>query len=65
MLKPDFYESSFIVTNDKTELPTSLSENIEFTEDESEYGFLIVPVIVIIGIVIYLKKRHSQQSKIS
>ena len=64
VLKPDFYESSFIVTNDKTELPTSVSSDIEFTEDESEYGFLIVPVIVIIGIVFYLKKRHSQQSKI-
>ena len=25
VLKPDFYESSFIVTNDKAELPTSLS----------------------------------------
>jgi peptide/nickel transport system substrate-binding protein len=65
VLKPDFYESSFIVTNDKTELPTSLSDNIEFTEDKQEYEFLIVPIIVIIGIVIYLKKRHSQQSKIS
>jgi len=64
VLKPDFYESSFIVTNDKTELPTSVSSDIEFTKEESEYGFLIVPIIIIIGIVIYLKKRHSQQSKI-
>ena len=41
VLKPDFYESSFIVTNDKTELPTSLSDNIEFTEDKQEYWFAL------------------------
>ncbi|HJJ22387.1 MAG TPA: ABC transporter substrate-binding protein [Nitrosopumilus sp.] len=58
VLKPDFYESSFIVTNDKTELPTSLTDNIEFTENKSEYGVWIIPILIIIGIVIYLKKRR-------
>jgi peptide/nickel transport system substrate-binding protein len=58
VLKPDFYESSFIVTNVKTELPTSLYDNIEFTENEPEYGVWIIPILVIIGIVIYLKKRR-------
>jgi len=58
VLKPDFYESSFIVTNVKTELPTSLYDNIEFTENESEYGVWIIPILVIIGIMIYLKKRR-------
>ncbi len=57
VLKPDFYESSFIVTNVKTELPTSLSDNIEFTENEPEYGIWIIPILIIIGIGIYLKKR--------
>ena len=57
VLKPDFYESSFIVTIDKTELPESLSGNIEFTENKSEYWIWIIPILVIIGIVIYLKKR--------
>ncbi len=57
VLKPDFYESSFIVTNDKTELPESLPGNIEFTENKSEYWIWIIPILVIIVIVIYLKKR--------
>ena len=58
VLKPDFYESSFIVTEEKTELPTRLSENIEFTENKSEYGILIIiPILFVIGIIIYLKKR--------
>ncbi|MFQ5475533.1 MAG: ABC transporter substrate-binding protein [Nitrosopumilus sp.] len=58
VLKPDFYESSFIVTNDETELPISSSDNIEFAENKSEYEFWIIPVIIIIGIIIYLKKRN-------
>ncbi len=58
VLKPDFYESSFIVTNYKGELPTSLSDNIEFTEDKPEYGVWAIPILLIIGIVIFLKKRH-------
>ena len=58
VLKPDFYESSFIVTEEKSELPARLSENIEFTENEAEYGILIIiPIILVIGIIIYLKKR--------
>ncbi len=58
VLKPDFYESSFIVTAEKTELPVNSSDNVEFTEDKSEYEFLIIPIVIIIGIIIYLKKRH-------
>ena len=58
VLKPDFYESSFIVTEEKLELPTSSSKDIEFTKDKSEYEFLIIPIVIVIGIVIYLKKRH-------
>jgi peptide/nickel transport system substrate-binding protein len=58
VLKPDFYESSFIVTNYKGELPTSLSDNIEFTEDKLEYEIWIIPILIIIGIIIFLKKRR-------
>ena len=59
LLKPDFYESSFMVTEEKIELPTSLMENIEFSENKSDYSIFIIPIIAIIGIVIYLKKRQS------
>jgi peptide/nickel transport system substrate-binding protein len=59
VLKPDFYESSFIVTDYKEELPTSIQSNIEFTENEPEYGIWIIPILAIIGIVIYFKKKRS------
>jgi peptide/nickel transport system substrate-binding protein len=60
VLKPDFYESSFMVTEEKSELPARSSENIEFIENEVEFEILIIiPIILIIGIIIYLKKRQS------
>ena len=35
VLRPDFYESSFMVTAEKTELPTSELQNIEFSENQT------------------------------
>ena len=58
VLKPDFYESSFMVTENKIELPNSFSKNIEFSENRIEYEFWILPIIAIIGITAYLIKRH-------
>ena len=58
VLKPDFYESSFLVTDVKSELPTSLSTNIEFTENKSEYWIWIIPILFFIGVGVYLKKQY-------
>ncbi len=61
VLKPDFYESSFIVTSVKTELPSTTSDNVEFTENKTEYEFFIIPVIIIIAIIIYLKMKYHNK----
>ena len=58
VLKPDFYESSFIVIDSKTDLPITTNQNVEFSKKESEYGLLIIPIIAFIVIAIYLKKRN-------
>lgn len=60
VLKPDFYELNFIVTENKTELPSATNENTEFSKNQTEYWFWIVPIIIIlvIGIATYLKKRN-------
>ena len=57
VLKPDFFESSFIVTNEKQELPTSTSDNIEFTEKEQDYSVWIIPIAIIVGLIVVLKKK--------
>ena len=59
VLKPDFYESSFIVTSTKTELSTGPSDGVEFTENEPEYVVWIVPILVIIGVAVYLRYRMA------
>jgi len=58
VLKPDFYESSFLVTDTNTELPKKMNESIKFYNNNSEYGIWIISIIVILGILIYLKKRN-------
>jgi len=58
VLKPDFYESSFIVTDSKTNLPSPTNEGIEFSKSESEYGYWAIPIIAILVIILYLKKRN-------
>ena len=59
VLRPDFYESSFIVTEMKTELPTKNSEIVEFSENKFHYEFLVIPIIIVVGIIIVLKKKQS------
>ena len=60
VLKPDFYESSFIVTEKKTELPKSSTQDIEILENKSSYEIWIIPIVIIIAIIILLKKRYSK-----
>ena len=60
VLKPDFYESGFIVTESKSELHQIAANNINISEESSEDAaplILILPIIAIIGFVIYLKRR--------
>lgn len=59
VLKPDFYESSFMVTKEKSELPTNSVDGVEFTENEASYKIWIIPVIITIGIIIYIKKKSQ------
>jgi len=58
VLKPDFYESSFLVADNDVELPTITNEDTEFSESDSEYIIWIIPIFIILGVFIYLKKRH-------
>ena len=58
VLKPDFYESSFIVTENTIELPETNYENAEFSERKSEYWIWVGIISIAVGIIIYLKKRN-------
>ena len=59
VLKPDMYETNFIVTNEKSEIPKT-EINFQNIENEISYDIGIIGMTVVaimIGITIFLKKR--------
>jgi len=60
VLKPDFYESSFLVSKNNLELPNITTNTTEMKE-EIDYNIWIIPIIMIIGIVLYLKIKHQSK----
>ena len=59
VLKPDFYELGFIVTEKEEKLPTSIPSDKIFVENESNLWIWIIPVGIIFLSIILLKKRHQ------
>ncbi|MDC0208984.1 ABC transporter substrate-binding protein [Nitrosopumilus sp.] len=59
VLKPDIYETNFIITKEKSEiLKTEI--NIQNIESEINYDVLVIGItitVIIIGVIIFLKKR--------
>ncbi|MDB4839713.1 ABC transporter substrate-binding protein [Nitrosopumilus sp.] len=59
VLKPDIYETNFIVTKEKSEIPKT-EINVQDIESEINYDVWVIGitiVAIIIGIIIFLKKR--------
>ena len=62
VLKPDFYESGFIVTDKTANLPSSDLEEIEVSNANTNYEFLIIiPIIMTVILVRYMKKRNQSK----
>ena len=59
VLKPDFYETSFILSSSEIQLPeNSILEGDETINNQDHHAFLIIiPIIMIAGITVYIKKR--------
>jgi peptide/nickel transport system substrate-binding protein len=60
VLKPDFYESSFLVSKNNLELPNITTNTTEMKE-EIDYNIWIIPIIIIIGIALYLKIKYQSK----
>jgi peptide/nickel transport system substrate-binding protein len=63
VLKPDFYESSFLVSKNNAELP-SVTVNKPNIQNEIIHNMWIVPIIltiVITGFIVYLKSRYQSK----
>ena len=64
VLKPDFYESSFLVSGKKIELPNTMI-NITNMENQINYNLWIIPIILIIIIIItivYVKIKYQSKA---
>jgi len=61
VLKPDFYQSSFLVSENNVELPSTII-NTPNIENKINYGVWIIPIILvmmIIGIIAYVKTKYQ------
>ena len=59
VLKPDIYETNFIITKEKSEIPKT-EINIQNIESKINYDVLVIGItitVIIIAIIIFLKKR--------
>ncbi|MDC0070040.1 ABC transporter substrate-binding protein [Nitrosopumilus sp.] len=59
VLKPDIYETNFIITKEKSEIPKT-EINIQNIESEINYDVLVIGItitVIIIGVIIFLRKR--------
>ena len=63
VLKPDFYESSFLVSKNNAELP-NVTVNKSNIENETNHNMWIIPImliIVIIGVMVYAKTKYQSK----
>ena len=59
VLKPDIYETNFIIVKEKSEIPKT-EINVQNMENENNYDVLVIGIItvaIIIATTIFLKKR--------
>jgi len=63
VLKPDFYESSFLISKNNLELPSAMI-NISNIENEKDHNMWIIPIILIItiiGVIAYVKIKYQSK----
>ena len=63
VLKPDFYESSFLVSKNNSELPSAMvnSSNIENEEDHNVWIIPIILIVTIIVVIAYVKIKYQSK----
>ena len=66
-LRPDVYDTSFLVVEGQTELPTvPISQTESSSEDTSYAGILSIIIgAIIVGIIIYIRRKRKTQASIN
>ena len=66
-LRPDVYDTSFLVVEGQTELPTiPISQTESSSEDTSYAGILSIIIgAIIVGIIVYIRRKRKIQTSIN
>jgi len=60
-LRPDIYETSFLVVEDQTELPTVPISEVESSSEGTSYTGIVLAIIgaIIVGIIVYIRRKRK------
>jgi len=60
-LRPDVYETSFLVVEGQTELPTVPISEIEASSEGTSYTGIVLAIIgaIIVGIIVYIRRKRK------
>ncbi len=64
VLKPDYYSTSFLVTDNTEKLPDVNYDKVLFEKDElTNLALILIPIAVLIPTILIIKKRKDSQVK--
>jgi len=63
-LRPDIYETSFLVVEGQTELPTVPISEIEASSEGTSYTGIVLAIIgaIIVGIIVYIRRKRKRKA---
>lgn len=63
-LRPDIYETSFLVVEGQTELPTVPISQVENDSDDTSYAGILSIIIgtIIVGIIVYIRRKRKRKT---
>jgi peptide/nickel transport system substrate-binding protein len=61
-LRPDVYETSFLVVEGQTELPTVPISEVEASSEGTSYTGIVLAIIgaIIVGIIVYIRRKRKK-----
>jgi len=63
-LRPDIYESSFLVVEGQSELPTVPISEVEASSEDTSYTGIVLAIIgaIIVGIIVYIRRKRKRKA---
>ena len=60
-LRPDIYETSFLVVEGQAELPTVPISEVESSSEDTSYTGIVLAIIgaIIVGIIVYIRRKRK------